>query len=301
MMSRPPMLRPQAWRRAAITGAMLGALFLATVSTPASADATSHEPHFYLALGGSGSVGVQPTAAAPRGRPTDAGYANDLLVMERSRWTDLRLIRLGCPGATTRTMLQGGGRCAYRTGSQLAAAVASIRRQPSTVLVTLDLGFNNVRRCLAHQHVDEACVAQAVAIVHRQLTQILTSLRAAGGPGLQIVGVGHYDPYLGDYLKGPAGRAFAVHSLGVVTLLNDALRSDYGAAGVPMADVAASFDTADVGMTTLAGVGSVPEDVARVCALTWMCAPAPLGPNPHANDAGYRAISQAIAAVVPAH
>ena len=147
MMSRPPMLRPQAWRRAAITGAMLGALFLATVSTPASADATSHEPHFYLALGGSGSVGVQPTAAAPRGRPTDAGYTNDLLVMERSRWTDLRLIRLGCPGATTRTMLQGGGGYLYRTGSQLAAAVASIRRQPSTVLVTLDLGFDNVRRC----------------------------------------------------------------------------------------------------------------------------------------------------------
>jgi GDSL-like Lipase/Acylhydrolase family len=301
MMSRPQMLRPQPWHRAAITGAMLGALFLATCMPPASAVETNHQPHFYLALGGSGSVGVQPTAAVPRGRPTDAGYANDLLAMERSRWTDLRLIRLGCPGATTLTMLEGGGRCAYRTGSQFAAALAFIRRHPSTVLVTLDLGFNNVRRCLAHQHVDEACVAQTVGNVRQQLSEILTSLRAAGGPGLEIVGVGHYDPYLGDYLKGPAGRAFAVHSLGVVALLNDALRSDYGAAGVPMADVPASFDTAGTEMTTLAGVGSVPADVARVCALTWMCAPAPLGPNPHANDAGYRAISQAIAAVLPAH
>jgi hypothetical protein len=268
---------------------------------PASAVATTHERHFYLALGGSGSVGVQPTAAAPHGRPTDAGYANDLLDLERSRWTNLRLIKLGCPGATTLTMLAGGGRCAYRSGSQLTAAVAYLRRQPSTVLVTLDLGFNNMRRCLNHQHVDEACVARAIGIVHRQLSEILTSLRAAGGPGLEIVGLDHYDPYLGDYLKGRVGRAFALRSLGVVTLLNDALRSDYGAAGVPMADVAASFDTADTEMTTLAKVGSVPEDVARVCALTWMCAPAPLGPNPHANDAGYRAISRAVAAVVPGH
>ena len=68
-----------------------------------------------------------------------------------------------------------------------------------------------------------------------------------------------------------------------------------------MADVAASFDTADSETTTLAGAGTVPEDVARVCALTWMCAPPPFGPNPHPNDAGYRAISQAISAVVPAH
>ena len=79
------MVRPQAWRKAAITGAMLAGLFLAAFMPPASAVATNHEPHFYLALGGSGSVGVQPTAAAPHGRPTDAGYANDLLVMERSR------------------------------------------------------------------------------------------------------------------------------------------------------------------------------------------------------------------------
>ena len=89
---------------------------------------------------------------------------------------------------------------------------------------------------------------------------------------MQIVGVGHYDPYLGDYLKGPAGRAFAVHSLGVVTLLNDALRSDYGAAGVPMADVAASFDTADVGMTTLAGVGAS-RKMWHECALSPGCVP----------------------------
>ena len=43
------------------------------------------------------------------------------------------------------------------------------------------------------------------------------------------------------------------------------------------------------------GLGTVPTNVARVCALTWMCAAPPLGPNLHPNDAGYRVIAGALA------
>jgi hypothetical protein len=40
----------------------------------------------------------------------------------------------------------------------------------------------------------------------------------------------------------------------------------------------------------------VPTDVARVCALTWMCTAPPLGPNLHPNDTGYHVIAGALAA-----
>ena len=181
-----------------------------------SAGASDQAPSYYLALGGSGSVGFQPTAAHPEGQRTDRGYANDLVVAERSRWSDLSLVELGCPGATTETMLSGGGKCPYAEGSQLDAAVAFLHDHPSTVLVTLDLGFNDVERCLRHETLDEDCATLAIDRVRDQLPVILDRLRAAGGPGLEIVGVGHYDPFLGYYVDGPDGPPFASASLGVI-------------------------------------------------------------------------------------
>jgi lysophospholipase L1-like esterase len=115
---------------------------------------------------------------------------------------------------------------------------------------------------------------------------------------MEIIGVGHYDPYLGDYVDGPGGQTFASAGLPVISHLNDALRSAYAAAGVPMADVASAFEMTSTEPTDLPGIGVVPWNVAQTCALTWMCAPAPLGPNTHPNDAGYRAISNAISAVI---
>jgi len=38
--------------------------------------------------------------------------------------------------------------------------------------------------------------------------------------------------------------------------------------------------------------------VARICQWTWMCAPAPLGPDIHANTAGYGVIAKAFEAVL---
>ena len=33
--------------------------------------------------------------------------------------------------------------------------------------------------------------------------------------------------------------------------------------------------------------GPLPRSVATICELTWECAPAPRGPNEHANELGY--------------
>ena len=110
------------WRQAVavgmgVVGLLAGAVMIAS---PAGAD---EGPHYYLALGGSGSVGLQPTAAFPHGQPTDRGYADDLLDSLRARWNDVTLVQMGCPGATTETMIDGGDRCTYAAGTQLAAAV----------------------------------------------------------------------------------------------------------------------------------------------------------------------------------
>jgi lysophospholipase L1-like esterase len=260
--------------------------------------AVDQDSPYYLALGGSASVGFQPTAADPHGERTLSGYANDLLDAERSRWHDLRLVDLGCPGETTATMRTGTDHCTYPQASQLGAALSFLHQHPSTVLITVDLGFNDVVRCLRHATIDETCVARALRDVGVQLPQILTLLKETAAPGTLMIGLTHYDPYLASALDGPAGRMFAAQSLAVILRLNDALRAAYGAAGIPVADIPAAFDMTNTQPTSVPGFGTVPLDVARTCALTWECAPAPLGPNKHPNDAGYRVIGEAIADAV---
>ncbi len=272
--------------------ALLAACTL-VLAGPAAAAATA--PPFDLAVGGSGSVGFQPTLDHPHGAPTASGYADDLAAREAARWPGLTLVRVGCPGTTTLSMVGGGGHCSYRDGTQLRTALDFLRTHPSTTLVTVDLGFNDVVRCLHDMAVNTACIASGMAAVQSQLPQILAALREAAPAGTQIVGLGHYDPYLGDDLHGPAGHAFAQASLAVIDRLNDVMRAAYARAGIPMADVAGAFDLGDTSPVTVPGLGTVPTDVARVCALTWMCTAPPMGPNQHPNDAGYRAIAGALA------
>jgi lysophospholipase L1-like esterase len=255
-------------------------------------------PPYLLALGGSASVGFQPTLAHPRGEPTSSGYAEDLVPLEQQRWPGLTVVHLGCPGATTMTVLEGGGKCHYPEGSQLQAAEAFLRTHPTTALVTLDLGFNDLLSCLRHEVVDTPCVDEALATVHDRLIQIVAGIKAAAPPGALIVGIGHYDPYLGDYLRSPGGEAFAAQSLDVMQQLDATLRADYAAAAVPMADVASAFDLADRDPVPWSGPPTVPTDVARTCELTFMCNGPPLGHNVHPDDAGYRAIASAIAEAV---
>lgn len=279
--------------------ALLGLAVLASLIPAVAAGAgTPPAPPFDLALGGSGSVGFQPTLGHPHGQSTDSGYANDLATREATRWPSLTLIRMGCPGMTTQTMISGGGHCSYGAGSQLETALSFLHAHPSTVLVTIDLGFNDLVPCLHDMEVKAGCVDSALAAVQSQLPQIVSALRHAAPAGTRMIGVGHYDPYLGDSVRGASGQAFAQASVGVIVRLNDILRAVYAQAGMPMADVAAAFDLRDASPVEVAGLGTVPTNVARVCALTWMCAPAPLGPNTHPNDSGYLAVSNAIAAAL---
>jgi lysophospholipase L1-like esterase len=280
------------------TGVVLVLFFVCALLVAGPAGAATAAPPFDLAVGGSGSVGFQPTLTHPHGTATDSGYADDLADREAARWPGLTLVRIGCPGMTTLNMIDGGGNCYYRDGTQLQTALDFLHTHPSTALVTVDLGFNDVVRCLHDMDLNSGCVASGLAAVQFQLPHILAALRQAAPADAQIVGVGHYDPYLGDAVRGAAGQVFAQASLVVIDRLNDIMHAAYAKAGMPMADVGAAFDLGDTTPTTVPGLGTVPTDVARVCAMTWMCTAPPMGPNQHPNDTGYRAIAAAVAATV---
>jgi hypothetical protein len=276
------------------------ALAIATpVATAAGASQAPESVEYYLDLGGSASVGFQPTATRPSGQPTDTGYANDLLTIERARWHDLQLVQFGCPGETTGSFMNGGDRCRPAGQTQLSQAVAFLHSHPNTVLMTVDLGFNDIERCLAFHIVDQACLTQRLDLISQQLPPILATLRAAAGPSARLVGLGHYDPFLGSYLHRGADLDFSEDSVAAIDRLDDTLHGIYAAAGVPMANIARAFDMTHGEPVDLAGVGDVPRNVEQTCVLTWMCTSASPHARQHPDDAGYQVIAQAIAAVVP--
>lgn len=255
---------------------------------------------FYLDIGGSASVGVQPTVSNPHGEPTANGYANDLVALEAAKGVTLQLAQTGCPGESTTTMLYGGDHCYQSPTTQLTTDVSFLQsHHDQTGIVTVDLGFNNVVKCMKLTTGISDCLNQGFATVRLELPQILSTLEAAAGPNVHFVGVGHYDPFLESALHGTTGVAKATKSLDAMSTLNRTLSHIYQSFLFPVADVARAFKNFDRTPTTLSGVGTVATNVAETCALTWMCQSAPYGPNLHPNVSGYEIIASAIAAKLP--
>jgi lysophospholipase L1-like esterase len=262
---------------------------LAIGASPVSAGASP----YYLALGDSLAAGYQPDPRYGR----DEGYVPRVhRGLSGRRSPTLR--NLGCDGATTTTLLSGGG-CTYGgADSQLAAAELLLRRHPHRVrLVTIDIGANDVNRCVTGGVIDQPCVLTAIGTVAGNLGEIVRRLRAAA-PRVRIIGMTYYNPYHAAWLRGPAGEAVARQSLQLATLLNQVLTGVYTGAGVRVADVAGAFATEDLTTTaTLPDGRTVPLAVARICTWTWMCAPGRPS-DIHATSAGYEVIAQAFLAEV---
>jgi lysophospholipase L1-like esterase len=283
----------------------LFAVLVTTLSTSVSASANGRDDRdehtYYLSLGDSLAQGVQPNAAGVS-VVTNQGYPDQLFKMAREEREHLTLVKMGCPRETTTTMV-AGGICPYARVSQLNDAVDFLTAHRNHVaFVTLDIGANDINGCAvltpSGPSSDPLCIAAALSSISAKLPVIVASLRAVD-PSTVIVGMNYYNPTLAVWLQ-PGGSLLYYASLILAHQFNALLGGIYGGAGLPVADVATAFSsdvTTPVPFSPPLPAGATaPLNVVRICQWTWMCAPAPVGPNTHANKAGYAVIARVFAA-----
>jgi lysophospholipase L1-like esterase len=264
----------------------------------------SSDTHYYLSLGTSLSVGIQPSGSGLL-LPTNDGYADQLYDLIRPGFEgapenaglELDLNKLGCPGETLDDMINGGN-CLYIAGSQLNAAVDFLNDNSGKVhLVTIDMGANDfINAGCVTTMVDIDCVNAVSDDIAVDLATVLTALRNAAGPNTTIVGMNYYNPYLASWLVDLDGQTLAVQSAQAAIILNNAMFMTYDTAGISMVDVYTAFDSDDFTDMVASPNGQVPESVANLCAWTYNCDAPPVGPDIHANFTGYSVIADEFAA-----
>jgi lysophospholipase L1-like esterase len=264
-------------------------------SGPVTSAGTHAPASYYLALGDSLAQGVQPNATGVS-VDTQQGYPDQVYAALHRGHPELRLVKLGCPGETTSTMINGGI-CRYAAGSQLAAAVAFLRAHRGHVLLTtIDVGANDLEDCGSQSNVIKvlSCFVTDVPGAVSRLGTIMTRLRTAAGPGTRMAGMSYYLPALAQWRDGSSGQAIARLVERLEAGYNDLLDHVYAKSDARVANVFGAFDTGDFGdQVTVPGIGKVPRNVALLCRWTWACTAPPRGPNQHANTAGYGVIARA--------
>jgi lysophospholipase L1-like esterase len=256
---------------------------------------------YYLSLGDSLAQGYQPIGGTRSGTviPTGyhQGYADQLFKLERDTYTQLQLVKLGCGGESSVSMLYGSqnpdvaascGPAAFYEhqypdgGTQLAEAVAFLEQNRGSVaFVTIDIGANDLLG------------PSGIGPLLTNLPIILRELRAAAGAGVPILGMNYYDPLAPQAWSQGGLPGLQAQVAGIVGF-NNLLEEMYAARGDPVADVESAF-----AVTDFTPVDGTPLDVLRECEWTWICTPPPLGPDIHANSAGYGVIAQAFADQLP--
>jgi lysophospholipase L1-like esterase len=273
--------------------------------SPSNGDASTLPTGFYLDVGGSSSLGYQPTGRLTKDgqlfdAPTDRGYADDLVKLEDES-VSLTLFKIGCPGETVATLLGEKDHCYKLPVTQMSIARKYLRAHLNDVgVVSIDIGFNDVQPCIETAVVEGGCASAARQLVQADLPKVVSELKSAAGPQVHFVGVEYGDPFLGRYLEGPSEDAYATQTLAEITELDEVLTSVYAKAGVAVANGATIFSSASTTPTKMANGVVVPKNVAVICADTYMCRAYPYGPDDHPNDAGYEAIAEEMFRVLPA-
>jgi lysophospholipase L1-like esterase len=304
----------------------LVALALASCLMLAAPAAAKKKPRttYYLSLGDSLSVGIQPGPADNPGQqalsvPTNTGYSDQLYAKAKRLYPGLKLVKAGCSGATAANMLRGGANVSGIVGcdqrqplytstsartSQMVYAVNFMRRHRGEMaFVTVSIGNNDLDTCLSPTGVDLACVMAGQQSVSRDLRAIGRRLTRAAGPRVPVIGTTFYDPFLGLYLQGGDLAAAAEASQVLAKSINEqALIPGWRRNKVRVARIDEAFGTYIPFSQTVNNptFGSIPEAVSNVCNYTWFCAPAPAGPNIHANKTGYGVIANAFFAQLKA-
>ncbi len=169
----------------------------------------------YLALGDSVTFGYQESQVVPAPNYADAAsFANYPQMLARE--LHLKLANLACPGETTASFLNvgalsngcentaGNTAVAYRparplhvqyTGSQLAAALAYLKKYPDVRLVTLMIGANDFLLCQETTPDQCGSTTERVATaqqVTKNVVKILTAIRKQAHYTGQLVIVNYY-------------------------------------------------------------------------------------------------------------
>ncbi len=267
-------------------------LAVALLGSGNSAGAVSSST-YYVSLGDSLAAGEQPIGSFKH------GYANQLLKEVRHGIPGLRLVKLGCPGETTASMISGvGSICTYPSGSQLDEAVSFLHAHPGHIsFVTIDIGANDwLGACFDGTLIHLACTEGILPGVALNLRTILDELQAAA-PGVPIAGMSYYDPFLGFWVLDPVhGEAIARHDEAVEDVFNAGLVGAYEDEGVVVADVAGAFDIANfTDLVDTKKFGVIPVNVASSCAWTWFCT---RYVDVHPNKEGYAVITEAYVEVL---
>jgi lysophospholipase L1-like esterase len=279
------------------------------VSSRSSSSSTS----YYLALGDSLSVGIQPTDSGDL-VITPEGYVDDLYAHYSSEIPHLKLVHFGCPGDDTSNVITGQGNaaaakiyhCDRQGGSQLKAALAFIAAHRSQVkLISIDIGANDVNDCLNTTVFSKglgytiSCINKGEQSVAANTPKILGPLKAAAAPGTALVGSNIYDPFLVGLLTTNATvDAIANQSLTVITRINSEIAYADAEAGFKTADVAGAYFTYDTTKVKSPFGASTPRNLVVLCSYTWACTKPPQGPNVHPNTAGYSVIAHAYESVL---
>jgi lysophospholipase L1-like esterase len=283
---------PRMFRTLFVTA--LAGVLAVFAGNPAAAATDAPHQFYYLALGDSLAVGVQPDAQGNL-QQTEFGYPDLIFADLHPAQPDLQLVKLGCSGETTLTFL-AGGLCSYDAfHSQLETAVAFLLAHRGDVrLVTINLGGNDIGGCADLSGIDYKCVEQSTDRVRIKLSIAMAAIRAAAGSQVPIIGMNFYDPLLAFALFGAPDIAQA--SIPVTVGINDMLEQVYGSVRASTADVESAFQTLVTTPVTVPGLGEIPLNLARICQYTFMCVPPPVGPNTHPTNDGYRTIADAFEA-----
>jgi lysophospholipase L1-like esterase len=274
-------------RRLSLAVVVATTLIVSIPQGATAANAGSAAGVYYVALGDSVAYGFQP------GREKTRGYVGRLWRSMQQEIPGLRLRNLSCPGETTRSMTTGKrSPCHYPSGSQLHEAVSFLEAHPAEVaFVTIDIGGNDfLGRCLEGGLVDRACAADQRPRLRARVTRIVDAL-AMAAPGVPIVGMTYYNPFLGLWGLIPGGRALARADARAWTVFNAGLEGAYGDSGAAVADVAETFRIDDFTDTVTVGGEEIPVNVALACRWTWFCSER-FFPDVHPNAKGYRKIAR---------
>jgi hypothetical protein len=150
--------------------------------------------------------------------------------------------------------------------------------------------MNDIYNCFTSSAINLSCAGSGLSTVSVQLPQILAGLRSAD-PGVPIVGMNYYDPFVVYDMAGMATDANT--SLLVVANLNSILAADYGAVGSRMADVFTAFQASTTTLEPYSGY-SEPTDLVNLCNWTYSCQG-----DPHPNDTGHGIIANAFFPLLP--